>query len=346
MFGERIKRARIAEGLSLRELSKKVDLSATMLSKYERNLIAPSSDLLLKIADALNTPVEFFFRPHTVTFSNPKFRKRNGLGEKEFSQIKEKTLEQAERLFKLLTYFPKSPIADFFCPSSLPDSIDSLVVVERTASLLRDSWALGQDEISSVIDTLESKGVFVFIIDFSHKFFDGLTALINGFKTIIISADWPGDRQRFTLAHELGHIILDGRLKNIDEEKACNRFAGAFLVPKSAISENLGEKRNDISIQELTEMKEKFGASMASILFRLSETGILSEKTKKEKWLLFKQNGWDRKEPGQDIAAEKTMLLERLVLRATTEQFISIPKGAEFLNISSVELKRLLGNRS
>ena len=54
MFGERIKRARIAEGLSLRELSKKVDLSATMLSKYERNLIAPSSDLLLKIADALN----------------------------------------------------------------------------------------------------------------------------------------------------------------------------------------------------------------------------------------------------------------------------------------------------
>ncbi len=346
MFGERIKRARVAEGLSLRELGKRVDLSATILSKYERNLIVPSSALLLKIADALNTPVDFFFRSHTVAFSNPKFRKRNGLGEKELSQIKEKTLEQAERLFKLLTYFPKSPINGFCCPSSLPDKIDSLAAVERAASLLRDSWFLGQDEISSVIDTLESKGIFVIIINFSHKFFDGLTAMLNGFKTIIISADWPGDRQRFTLAHELGHIVLEGRLKNIDEEKACNRFAGAFLVPKSSISENLGEKRNDISIQELLEMKEKFGASMASILFRLAETGILSERTKDEKWTLFKKNGWDQKEPGQDLATERTTLLERLVLRATTERFISISKGAELLNISSGELKYLLGNKT
>lgn len=41
----------------------------------------------------------------------------------------------------------------------------------------------------------------------------------------------PGDRQRFTLAHELGHLLFERRLaENLDVEPAANRFSGGFLV--------------------------------------------------------------------------------------------------------------------
>ena len=89
---------------------------------------------------------------------------------------------------------------------------------------------------------LESHGVRVFIIDYEEKMFDGLATLINDQPIIVISSRWPGDRQRFTLAHELGHFILPNILsKNIDEEKACNRFAGAFLLPKETLIQEMGK---------------------------------------------------------------------------------------------------------
>ncbi|MGB7511183.1 MAG: ImmA/IrrE family metallo-endopeptidase [Pelodictyon phaeoclathratiforme] len=60
-----------------------------------------------------------------------------------------------------------------------------------------------------------------------------------------MSARWPGDRQRFTLAQELAHLLLSGRLAdNLDEEKTCNRFAGAFLAPAVAVTRPLGQHRD------------------------------------------------------------------------------------------------------
>ena len=67
----------------------------------------------------------------------------------------------------------------------------------------------------------------------SQAKFDGLAADINGLPFLIVSSQWPGDRQRFTLAHELGHRLLTGRLApELNEEVACNRFAGADFSEK------------------------------------------------------------------------------------------------------------------
>ena len=43
-----------------------------------------------------------------------------------------------------------------------------------------------------------------------------------------------GERQRFTLAHELGHLVMDVAAK-LDEKKAMQRFAGVFLMPANAL---------------------------------------------------------------------------------------------------------------
>src|SRR5690625_5969947 len=76
MIGERIKRARGASGLSLRNLAEQVGVSHAMIKKYEDNQTMPSSDTLLRIAKTLNVRVEYFFRPASVTLDGIEYRKR------------------------------------------------------------------------------------------------------------------------------------------------------------------------------------------------------------------------------------------------------------------------------
>ena len=99
----------------------------------------------------------------------------------------------------------------------------------------------------------------MFIIDTDEEYFDGLSTVINDQPIIVISSKWPGDRQRFNLAHELAHYIFIDRLySQLDEEQACNRFAGAFLFPRDAVFQMVGKERRAIEWQELLFSKSNF----------------------------------------------------------------------------------------
>ena len=134
---------------------------------------------------------------------------------------------------------------------------------------VRDAWKLGMDPISDLTDILEGLGLLVIIVDEESPGFSGLTATARtgdgrSYPIVAVSSRWPGDRQRFTLAHELGHLLLSGRLAaGIDEEKACDRFAGAFLAPQVAVTQALGLRRRILEWQELYALKHEFGLSMA-----------------------------------------------------------------------------------
>ena len=167
----------------------------------------------------------------------------------------------------------------------------------------------------------------------------GLTAIAQAsdgrrYPIVAVSSQWHGDRQRFTLAHELGHLLLDGRLhSSIDEEKACNRFAGAFLAPKSAVVQLLGPVRRGVEWQELFALKHEFGLSMAGWLQRAKQCGVISEATHLSLWKLFSAKGWRKNEPGEPVPREKPRLFEQLVYRALGEQYVSESKAAELLGI-------------
>lgn len=75
MLGNRIQRARKALGLSQRELADKMSLNEKTLRKYEHNEMTPSSDVLLRLAKALQVKVEYFFRPEHFTLQNIQYRK-------------------------------------------------------------------------------------------------------------------------------------------------------------------------------------------------------------------------------------------------------------------------------
>lgn len=337
MFAERLVRARKAAGLSMNALAVQVGVSANAIKKYEHGENMPSSSNLLALADALGVRTEYFFRPVKVELEGVEYRKRANTPKKVLDKITGDVMDQAERWAELLDLYPDSvkPIPRFSLPDDLSDTVSSNSDIESLANKVRSAWLLGLNPIPDMIDTLESRGVMVICTDVeTQQKFDGLAGSIGRTPLIVVSKQQAGDRQRFTLAHELGHLVLHGRLTaNQDEEKACNHFAGAFLLPEQTLTQYLGQQRRALEAQELYMLKQEFGISMLAVLMRAHQCGVISESLKKHYLLAFSKKGWRKQEPGKKYSQENTYLFKQIVYRALGEDYIGESKAAELLGM-------------
>lgn len=265
MIGSRIQQARLAAGLPLCDLADQCDLSMVTISKYERNEMTPSSDELLTLAKLLGVRVEYFLRQHEVELTEVSCRRPLELSEQDKKRSLAAARDQLGRWLALEEFIPTRWSVEFQMPAELPTKVSSFAAVESAAAAVHADWKLGHAPIPGLIDTLELHGIQVFTTthDDDQKLI-GVSAHPNGKPVIIIvgGKHVPGDRFGFTLAHELSHLILKGRLaRTVDVEKARHGFAGAFLMPADALIEQLGRNRNWIEPRELQLIKEAWGLS-------------------------------------------------------------------------------------
>ncbi len=330
MIGERLKMARKMRGLSQQDVADRVGISRMSISKYERAKMTPSSDVLVKLARALGIKVEYLLRPVEVTLSVPAFRKKSRLGKRKQYMMVERTREWLERYRDVERLFGALPR---FVQPEIDRYIESVAGAERVAEELRRAWDLGFDAIDNLMEILEARAIKVGVVEGVDDF-DALTMWVNEEQpVIVVKGDLPGDRQRFNLAHELGHLILEP-IDTIDEEKAAYRFAGAFLVPERVVRQELGEYREWLHLHELHLLKHKYGLSMQAWIYRAKDLGIISEASAGRLFGQFRKRGWHREEPGDPITSEKPGRMKRLVLRALAEEVISRSRAAELLGES------------
>ncbi|MDT8405048.1 XRE family transcriptional regulator [Sulfuriflexus sp.] len=345
MIGERIQQARKASGLSLRALAEKVGVSAMAISKYENNQSTPSSGVMLALAKALQVRTEYFFRQIEVELREVEYRKHSKLPKKVLTQIEGDVLEQVERYLVLEDILPVSPVRRFVLPEGLPDKINDFDEIEHIANVVREEWKLGQNPILDLTGTLEERGIKVFQTHALHDGkFDGLACRVNGAPIIVVGADWPGDRQRFTMAHELGHLILEGRLDEAmkeQEEKLAHRFAGAFLAPAAEVYNELGRRRSWFEPRELCVLKKAYGLSMGGWLHRAKDLSIMGDSVYIEMVKMFRRYGWHKQEPCDEYPREEPQVFTQLVFHALAEELISESKAAELMGKSLVEFRVL-----
>lgn len=333
-IGERLKIARKGAGHSLRSLADEVNVSAQALSKYERGSVTPNSAMLLGLAGALGVRVEFFFRTQQVDLERPAYRKRTTLSKKQEKAIQARVQEWLERYLEVEALFPEQAYP-FDVPAQVERSVSSMADVEHVADQLRAAWELGTAPIEDLTALLEDKGVKIHLVD-GYDQFDACTFALNGRTPVIVTRQGlPGDRQRFNVAHELGHFLLEmnGQLApDLKPERVANRFAGAFLVPARAAYRELGKDRQTLSLHELYALKHRYGLSMQAWVYRARDLGILSESAAVSLFRRFRAMG--RQEPGDSYPDEKPTRMERLVHRALAEDMISRSRAAELLGIS------------
>ena len=324
-IGERIKMTRKANRMSMRNLALKAEISPMAISKYERGLDTPSSGVLLRIARALGVSVDYFFRPKTIAVQLQAYRKHSTLGIKEQGAIQMRIQEWLERYLEVESFFEEEKHLDVL-PHYVVKTVNE---VEKATQELRMTWSLGLDPIENLTQLLEDRGIKVGRVD-GFKHFDACTFMAGQTPVIVTKADQPGDRQRFNLGHELGHLVLEVS-ENLDAEKISHRFVGAFLAPEPAVRFELGNKRTSLDINELNLLKQKYGLSMQAWIFRARDLEIITPQAAERLHKRFRANNWHHEEPGKAYPSEIPRRMEQLVYRALVEDLISRSKAQELL---------------
>ncbi|MCX6601172.1 MAG: XRE family transcriptional regulator [bacterium] len=337
MIGQRIKQLRLARGLSQDGLTAKMGdlVTKSAISKYEKGRSTPSIIVINKLAAALGVKSVDLWAEPAVAISLTQYRCRARMPAKERVRVESiiaVALEERVRLQSLVQDSGTFDLPIHFYPA------DEFDAVEEAAGQVRDRWNLGQDPIPSMVRTLEDHGVYVIELD-ACEHFDALAAIASDSDggqpvaaAVITQKTVPGDRQRFSLAHELGHLVMKTR-EGTDEksvEAVAHRFAGAFLAPAENLRRQVGQKRRQLDLRELTLLKQHFGMSIQALLRRMLDLGIISDNLYKEWCVNINRCGWRRNEP-TPLPFERPEWLRRIALRAFAEQIITRGEAEKLL---------------
>jgi transcriptional regulator with XRE-family HTH domain/plasmid maintenance system antidote protein VapI len=334
MIGERIHAARKAQGLSLRALAERVGLSHEMIRRYERGEATPDGATLIKIADALERNLDYFFRPALLGEIKPAFRLKRKLPARQRAAILAQVQDWLERYLLIESILGLETRFEF--PEGFPYPVRQMEDVEDAAVALRNTWQLGLDPIANLTELLEERGLRVGMLS-GFEAFDGCTFEVeigsHRQPVLMYAEGCPGDRQRFSIAHELGHLMLRVE-SDLDEEKVANRFAGAFLAPKPSVLREITELGNMLTLSELMRLKQKYGMSMQAWIHRLRELQLISKESASRTFKLFRERGWLKTEPGTPYPPESPRRFLSLVLAAYEEEVITTSRASELLNLS------------
>lgn len=350
MIGDRLKRAREAAGFSLRDLEGQIEkeVSAQAIGKYERNEMMPGSNVLLRLAKALNVTPEYLLGTRDITLVGVDFRKDTRAGAKEAKSVEAMVLDHIERYLELEFLMPGADL-QWVPPVNDDFDVQEIEQAEIAAQTLRDQWVLGVAPIANMTELLEIKGIKVISLDLPENV-SGSKAFVRrpnaeDVAVIVVNRAHNGDRQRFTLAHELAHLVLTFiGMSDKDQERAADRFAGAFLMAKRIVQQLLGLNRTSISIGELVELKKVFKVSVPCLVVRCRQLGILSKASYGRLFGQIAKLGWNARgsnEPNQ-CPRELPQRMLLLGLRAVVERVISKAKAAELLRIDMRELDKCL----
>jgi Zn-dependent peptidase ImmA (M78 family) len=216
------------------------------------------------------------------------------------------------------------------------------------AATLRERLGYREDQpIPSVVDVVERFGVDIIEMVVSADI-DGFAAYLDGKPVIALNADVPADRARLDAAHELGHLLLGhcaarsfSGFSDVAENDAY-AFASHFLMPPATLRQAFIGK----SVARLVEFKERFGISMAAMVYRAgpSGEGLLSKKETDWLWRQFSIRGWRRKggEPGH-VRPDRAVRFEVLVDYLLAQNNNNWQRVASLLHVDSERLRRRWG---
>lgn len=322
--GSRLRAAREARGIATAAgLAEMLGVSRAAVSQYERGDQTPSPDVMRSISEVLNLPVHHFLKPapdpadSIPTFFRSMASATKGSrlrANRKCDWVREIVLE-----LKRVIRFPKVDFPEFDLPRNPLKITDDMI--EEAATALRRHWSLGDGPISNVAWLLENKGAVVVRLDLDSDKLDAFSKWHDHHAepyVVLGTNKATASRQRFNAAHELGHLALHRRLSHADltrrsvfseVERQAHRFAGAFLLPERMF---LADLYSRTSLDAMRSVKPKWKVSIALMLKRAEDLGVIPESHAKALWINLSRRGWRRKEPlDETLSIEKPRFLER-----------------------------------
>jgi len=281
--------ARESRGLSQAALAEALDATQGYVSKIETGLLAVSDERLEALSGILNYPSEFFFQSGPlmgVGISEIFHRKRQDVPQKLLTKIHasvEIRIRHVAHLMRALDLSCNVPRFD----------IDEYGDPQEIARLTRAYWHLPRGPIPDVMQTLESAGGVVVPMDFETTKVDAISRWIPQLPpTFCVNQDAPKDRLRYSLAHEIGHMIMHGS-PSPDMEIEADLFASEFLMPERDIRPDLV----DLTLGKVAQLKRYWKVSMAALIHRAKDLGTITANKARSLWAQMASAGYKTHEP-------------------------------------------------
>ena len=291
MIPERFKLVREIRGFTQIELVRRIEslngrhVAQSTVAEIETGRLVPSSDLAEAIGQATGFPLEFFELGDLREFPSGSlvfFRAKSVVTAKEEAQVRRHAQLAAEIVDVL------SRRIDL-----LQCRIPQLTECAPTeaAQLTRSALGLSPDSpIDNLIRTIERAGVLLLALPISRDPVDAFsvwTGQRDQVPCIALLSDAPADRQRFSVAHELGHLVLHRSMRGSTAllEDEASRFASELLTPRAAMELEIVRP---VTLFGLRDLKARWRVSMRMLINRAHEVGGIT--ARQRSYLFMKMN--------------------------------------------------------
>ncbi|MGW3441995.1 helix-turn-helix domain-containing protein [Streptomyces sp. NPDC001076] len=345
---ERIRTLRLLMGLTQGELAQAAGVSQPLISQIQKGIKLVTDDVLVRIAEATGTPMSFFeVDPADLPADTLMFRKKASASAKEVARV-EATVREAYRVSVRL--MAETKVRRTALPRAEGDITSD--DIEDLAAQTRAALGIGSDGvIGHVIRACERAGLPVvplLLVDSQGHGEDivvghsGASCWRGTTEPSMISyfSAGSGDRQRFTTAHELGHLVLHpARRSGLDAKSAeseAHRFAGAFLLPRERANEAF---TGPLMLREFAALKKRWGISIQALINRAYDLGHIDQTRRESLYKQLGARGWRTNEPVM-VHAEQPTLLRAMLGRKYGEP-PSLLQASEDLGLHPVLMRSL-----
>lgn len=332
--------AREYRGLTQKELANATLITQPQIAMIEGGVTkAASAETIEAISKALNFPLEFFYQPESrlgFGSSSVYYRKMASItaaNRKSISSITNITRIGLKRLLDAVEVD-----SDLTLPRI--DLKDTQGSPGKAAAIVRAAWNLPDGPIQNLTNLVERSGVIIVESDFGIRGISGTAMrLANMAPLIFVNNALRPDRYRFTLAHELAHLVLHDAPRETMEDEA-DEFASELLMQKSEFKVSVSQFGKRPTLRNLIALKPYWKVAVSAMVMRMGELGIISEQTKRSLFIQMSNLKMRLDEP-QPFSKERPALYTKIVKSVIGDLPDDMDIATQIMKMPSDVFKRL-----
>jgi Zn-dependent peptidase ImmA (M78 family)/DNA-binding XRE family transcriptional regulator len=334
-FRERVRRLRLVRRWDQTTLATRSGLSTAAISNIELGRVAPTDDQIAAIAAALRYSPDFLTAERRlVPTTRPWLRAYADASKREADARIAATTTAAEYIRSL----GLKPLPDLI--PAFGGSLSDEEAIDDAAGELRQLAEIEPNAVvTNAVRAAERVGCVVLPLESELGRHFGMSVRADQIPMMCVAKTGvPGDRERWTVAHELGHLTLhstvgpprDAHAARRMEDQA-HRFAAAFLCPADPLIETLGDAGGAVTLRSLAEMKAVWGVAIKSLARRFRELGIIDSDHERSLYKQISSRQWNKQEPVY-VPTESAQWFRRSVARKA--QLDDVPAACNALALA------------
>ena len=323
--------ARESRGYSQTEVAAKLRISQGKLSKAEKGEQSLSTTSIEQLAKITDYPLSFFYQlSPDAPVGHHYYRRKISIPKKIMVQMEAKVKIFRSNIDQLADSIelPEYNIPTIKTKNKTPEEISRIV---------RYELKIPKGPIENLVNILENNGVIIVKTDLFTNKIDGLSTVSEkGNRIIFLNMRMPNDRQRFSLAHELGHLIMHFDVPSFPEEveNEADRFASELLMPALEIRNAL----RFLNFSKLGDLKRYWKVSMRSLVQRAKALEIIDKNQYRNFQINFSKKGMTKNEP-IPLPEEQAFIIEEVVRLHRKDLGYSLEELSRVVNLNQDEFR-------